>query len=381
MRVLQICSYYITSQLYRNLFKELDNENIKNEIYIPINNEYFINKNLDDTLKNSNYIYSKCFNSIDRIIYHRKCKKIYQDLINTMMIDKSNIDISHAHSLFINGYIAYRLKKEKNIDYIVAVRSTDIEIFFKYMLHLRRIGIEILKESKQVIFISKSYKEKLISNYIPKEYQDTINNKSLVVPNGVDDFWIKNINLRSYDNNKKEINLIYVGQMIKRKNIYRVIKCVDILRKKGYDVKLNTVGKGPEYKKVEKLVNKRYRNIIKLYGHIEKNQLIEIYRQSDIFVMPSKRETFGLVYLEAITQGIPVIYTKDEGFDGYFEDGKVGYSTYFNDTKDIANKIEKIIQHKVLDLEKVQLKLSENFKWSNIAQEYIRIYKGVIKNE
>lgn len=51
-----------------------------------------------------------------------------------------------------------------------------------------------------------------------------------------------------------------------------------------------------------------------------KKQLREAFSISDIFVMPSKPETFGLVYVEALSQGLPILYAKGEGFDGYFDE-------------------------------------------------------------
>ena len=55
--------------------------------------------------------------------------------------------------------------------------------------------------------------------------------------------------------------------------------------------------------------------------------------------MPSFPETFGLVYVEAMSQGLPIIYTKGQGIDGYFEDGKVGYPVNTKDSNDIVKKL------------------------------------------
>ena len=147
MKVLHINSYYITSKLYRNLVEHLEKEDIKNDVYIPVNSDLLINKYIGENNENTKFIYSKCFNKFDRVSFRLKNKKIYKDINNK--IDFSNVDILHAHSLFVNGYVAYKLKKEKNIDYIVAVRNTDTNVFFKKMIHLRKIGIEIMKNAKK----------------------------------------------------------------------------------------------------------------------------------------------------------------------------------------------------------------------------------------
>ena len=54
--------------------------------------------------------------------------------------------------------------------------------------------------------------------------------------------------------------------------------------------------------------------------------MIPFYKSAHIFVMPSLTETFGIVFIEALSQGLPLIYTKGQGIDGYFPQGFVGYA-------------------------------------------------------
>ncbi len=89
-------------------------------------------------------------------------------------------------------------------------------------------------------------------------------------------------------------------------------------------------------------LGKKY-NWLTLSKYIPKIELAERYRNSDIFIMPSKPQTFGLVYVEALTQGLPIIYGKGQGFDGYFDEGVVGYHAEAFDISDIANAIESVI--------------------------------------
>ncbi|WP_024621022.1 hypothetical protein [Metaclostridioides mangenotii] len=147
MKILHVCSYYITSKLYKNLVEKLEEEGFYNEVYIPINSQSFEHKYIGKKSDKTNYIYSNCFNKIDRVSFNLKNNKIYSDL--NKKVDLDSIDVVHAHSLFVNGYVAYKLKRDKNIDYIVAVRNTDVNTFFKKMIHLRKLGIDILKNAKK----------------------------------------------------------------------------------------------------------------------------------------------------------------------------------------------------------------------------------------
>ena len=123
IKVLQICSYYVTSNLYQRLFDSLEKFDIEEDIYVFTDKNYRIKEEYPYNI----YI-SKCYNKWDRYIFHIKHTKVLKDI--KRKIDLEKYDIIHAHSLFSNGYIAYKLNQEYNIPYIVAVRNTDVNIFF-----------------------------------------------------------------------------------------------------------------------------------------------------------------------------------------------------------------------------------------------------------
>jgi len=109
-------------------------------------------------LKHSDFIYSNVFNNFDRLFYYSKLNKLFRD-VNTI-IDLRNIDLIHAHFLFSLGGVAYKIKNDIGIDYVVSVRNVDVNYFFKYGVWLREYAVKIMTESKYVIFISPSYKKK-----------------------------------------------------------------------------------------------------------------------------------------------------------------------------------------------------------------------------
>ena len=369
---MHLCSTYVLSNLYLELVESLNKIGIEQIVYIPIKKQEHYNKKINNNLRNTNFIYSKIFNDFDRIYYIRKVDKILNDIKNKINFD--NIDLIHAHTLFSMGGIALKLKKERNIDYIVAIRNTDVNLFFKYMLHIRKIGINIMRGAKKIVFISPAYKEFTINHYIPCELRDYINQKSIIVPNGVNRFWLQNKSIKFEREDKKKINLIYVGDFSKNKNINASIDVAKELKEIGYNINFSIIGRGGNSEnKIKKLasINK---DIIKIYAYIEdREKLLNMYRKSDIFIMPSFHETFGLAYIEAMSQGLPIIYTKGQGIYGYFKDGKVGYSINPKDIIDIVRKIKMII-HDYNRISKNCYNLVDNFSWDKIAKIYHNIY-------
>lgn len=312
---------------------------------------------------------AKCFNKLDRLVFHYKYQKVYNKLIQDINVNE--YDLLHAHSLFANGYIAYKIFQEYHIPYIVAVRNTDINTFFKYFIYLRKLGIKILENASKIILISQAYKDKLLK-YIPKDKKKSIQAKCIVVPNGIDSYFLEN-KKQPKKWNKKTLNLVFTGRIDENKNLITTIRCCDKMLKNKYNVKLTIIGP---------IIYKRYKKILKKYdfinyvGQKNKEEIINIYEDMDIFVMPSKHETFGLVYVEAMTQGLPVIYTKNEGFDQFYKNGEVGYPINYNDYKEMAEKIDLILQN----YEKISqncIKNSQSFNWGDVASTYMNIYKEI----
>lgn len=364
MKVLHINSYYSVSPFYKNFFETLIKKGIDTSVYVPISK--------NSLSKNRDYgEYTKVVNNhgkYDRYFFHIKHKKILKDVVKQYNI--LDYDILHAHSLFSNGYIAYMLNKKYDVPYIVAVRNTDLNTFFKKMPHLRNLGIKILSNAKSIVFLSSAYKRKMIEKYIPINIQKEVLKKSYVIPNGIDKFWFNNSPVNKPKLFNKEIKIIYVGRIKGSKNITTTIKTCEILKDRGYNIKFTVVGPVEQIKEYEKIIKKDFLTYIKPQP---KENLIYLYRENDVFVMPSRTETFGLVYVEAMSQGLPIIYSKSQGFDGQFEEGIVGYHVEYHNALEIANRIIDIVENYEF-LTKNCIELSSKFDWEKIATEYIKIY-------
>lgn len=368
MNILHINSYFNGSTFYKNLFDEQDKMGLNISVYVPAYKVIDPSTDFGDYTK-----ISINHHKLDRVFFHLKHKKIFSDIFGSY--DFKKISLIHAHSLFSNGYIALKLKRKFGIPYIVAVRNTDVNWFFKYMIHLRKIGIEIMKESEKVFFLSNTYRDFVIYKYVPKKFRKLILNKTMVIPNGIDDFWFQNKGSIKVPK-KSSLKLLYVGVINKNKNLLTTIKAIEVLRK-NINVEYTIVGKIVDSKICKKIKNLPY---VKYIEPLPKEKLINIYRSNDIFVMPSYRETFGLVYPEAMSQGLPVIYSKGQGFDGQFDEGVIGYSVNSKDPNDIANKIIKILNSYKEISERCLIKV-QKFNWKEINYNYLKQYKSICNKE
>lgn len=375
MQILQICNDYRDNSLYENLFTELYNKNIIQTVYVPFKKKISINKEL-----NYKVIQSNCYNNLDRIFFRYKQTKIFYDLDNN--INLNTIDLVHAHTLFSNGSIAYKIKNKYNINYIVTIRSTDIEIFYKKLIWLRKEGNKILRNASKIIFLTPVLKKKLLGFINDRTLIKYIEENSEIIPNGIDQFWHDNRYIKS---KKKDniFNLVQVGWINENKNQIATIKAIEKVNEQGFNCRITFIG-DVEYKKHQKYMdmlldikeNSKYKENIIFKMRMNKVDLIKEYRNADIFILPSHRETFGLVYIEAISQGLPLIHTKFQSIDGIFSPNiSIGCNSY--DENDIANKIKYIVNDYNKRINSINDVSIENFSWKYISNKIKNLYMSI----
>ena len=373
MKVLHINSNYLTSKLHESLMEKLESKDITNTVFMPMKSE----KNEEIKFDSKYNVYNPvAFKHIDRYFFMWKQRKILHKLLQTL--NAKDYHMTHAHTLFTDGNIAYQLKLKYDIPYVVTVRGyTDLDGFFKMRLNLRRRGRKILRNAKHIIFLSETQRLELLEKYInDARLKKYILNNSSIIPNGIDEFWFANEGNQKSLNTDSKINLISVGEVQKRKNQLTTIKVAEHLKNEyDMDVTLTLVGKFRD-KEYAKELQKDYAIKINLYEFVPMENLIDLYRDNDIFILPSYQETFGLVYPEAMSQGLPIIYTKDQGFYRQFKEGHVGYAVNPTDVSGIAAKVAKIMEE-YDELSHNALKAYKKFDWNNISREIKSIYKNI----
>lgn len=374
MRVLHLCSDYSGTHLYKSSFLSLAPHCSFQTVYVPVRNTELIGKYPVKDNSKINIIYSLVLKKWHRLLFKKKIKEVYADLESK--IDFSATDLVHAHFLFSDGALAKEIKRKHRVRYIVTVRNTDINIFFKYLFHLRSSGLSVLKHADAIIVLNPKYKTALLS-FVPLRQKEEVSNKIRIIPNGLENFWIENSFRRPSGFKKGKIKVLYVGEFSNNKNIENSILAIERLRRNGMDIEFILVGNyGDNCRRIHYLQMQRA-SYIKIVNRIsDKNILLNWYRNADIFLMPSFFETFGLVYLEAMSQGCPVIYSKNQGIDGYFEDGYVGYSVDPISITSICDAIQMTIND-YSRLSDNSLASINQFSWEKVAAETYQVYSSI----
>ncbi|WP_404461724.1 glycosyltransferase family 4 protein [Providencia rettgeri] len=368
MNILHICSNYIGTKVHLNQVTSLANTVEKQNVIVPVFSRDHINRN-NTSLESVNVSYFKINNTILKYFPLIKTVTVFFYILFKYSDKIRESNLIYSHTLWSNGLPAYLLSLIFRKRLIISIRSTDFFVFMKKLPHYRWIMRLIIHRAEKVIFISPSYKDKVMADY-KKLFSDA--DKCLVIPNGIDNFWIEKTKFplaqkKLIPNGK---SFIFVARLNKTKRLELTIDIVNEIKKNDLykNSTLTIIGCSEKevlsYLEIEKLPSWIIiKNIIQ-----SKDKLFDIYSTSHALILLSYQETFGLVYLEALASGCPVVLTKKEGISGYFSQCD---SILEVDTSDIKLIASNIIE--MPDFEFPRYINISKFSWQNYAKEIEKI--------
>lgn len=371
MKCLHICNDLLGSKVHENLYNSLDGLNVEQTIFHPLRKPHARKQIKPDF--DGDIIFSKPLKFYHRVFFRTKIRHLFRDL--RANVSSSRFDVVHATTLFSDGAVALKYKTEFRTPFIVTVRSTDVDVFLKYRPDLVLLGAQILKEASKIIFISNALKEKFLNHPLIKKNRSRLEQKCQVICNGIDAYWIANQS--PFQQHISPTKILYVGTLIKRKNVDKLIQSVLQLNNSEHQCTLTIVGEGGALHNEVARQAELHPTAIKFVGAIrDKVALKKLYNSHHIFALPSVGETFGLVYLEALSQGLPILYTMNEGIDGLFN-FKIGESCATADTPTITSNLANLMRNYAeYEIDKIDF---SSFSWNQIAQDYLELYQSVSK--
>lgn len=368
IRVLHICNDYAKQKLYAKFFCSLANVNVSGAVYCAVRTHQ------ETTYSDAafrNVVIKNIIKKYDKVFFNNKIRRVYSDLINEYQI--SNYDLVHAHFLYSDGAVALKLWEQYGIPYVVSVRNTDMNSFMRLRKDLWPLVLRITRNAKSIIFLNKAYKERFLSKF-KVGLRSAISQKCYVIPNGIHNDWFdKTESTKS----NSTLRIIYVGDLSLNKNLTNSVLACEKLREIGFDLNFNVIGDGGNGKgKFLRALRKSDRTSwLTYFGRINDfEKLRNHYLNSDIFLMPSFTETFGLSYIEAISQNTKVVFSSGEGIDGYFPEN-IARAVNPRSVESIVLGILKLLPVTSDEFETLDL---ERFDWNVIARQYVNLYREAL---
>ncbi len=305
----------------------------------------------------------------------------YESSLTSKLVDIirfEKLDLLHVHYAIPHAsaaYTAQQILKEEgiHIPFITTLHGTDITLVGKDPFFKPVITYSINK-SDAVTAVSESLKQDTLTNF-------GIKNDIQVIPNFIapeeHDFLIKK---ESYAPDG-ELLISHVSNFRKVKRIEDVVKIFALIKEK-INARLILIGDGPERAKIELLCRELGTcSSTSFLGNI--NNAREIVSISDLFLLPSETESFGLAALEAMSVGVPVISSNTGGLPEVNIDGYSGYLCDVGDTESMAQRAIELLSDadKLTQFKKQAKQQSRLFDQNEIVDQYVNLYESVINKK
>ncbi|GIC77012.1 glycosyltransferase [Moritella sp. F3] len=259
-------------------------------------------------------------------------------LIKTQQI---RYQLIHGHKLAIDGTLGAAIANKFGVPYFLSVRGgTDVRIL-QHKAFLRARWKKVLEEAEHIFWVSSWAK-----NPIKKMLNSTLNTgttQSSLLPNPCEMRQVVKIN---QDSKVANFVTVFRFEQFERKGIMPLLEAISKLSSEYPDIRLDIYGSGPESKmkivqgKIDAL---SLSNIVTIKGRVDNKLLQQKLKQYSAFLLPSKNESFGMVFVEALFSGLPILYHANTGIDGYLDDIDVGLKVCDQSIDELANKVEELI--------------------------------------
>lgn len=265
-------------------------------------------------------------------------------------VEKEKFDIVHLQEWFMPQ--GFQLRKEKNL--VLTQRIGKIP--FAVKLIFWAYGRKLLKNAKAVTALTSTAKDDL----------ENMGINAVVIPNGVDTELFKPMK----HSESKRLRILFVGRLAKEKGVDVLIKACSKL---DFDYELSIIGSGDEEAGLRKLAGELKVNAAFL-GKKPQEDLPRYYSWSDVLAVPSLKEPFGFITLEAMSCGTPVIGSDIGGMKDVINEN-TGIKVKSGSSEELANAL-KSIREKAKELRKnCRDHIISNYSWDVVVEKYLERYK------
>jgi glycosyltransferase involved in cell wall biosynthesis len=298
---------------------------------------------------------------------HRRRVAIFKKMFVEYIAKEGLPNIVHLHSFFY-GDLALWIKTNYHIPYIVTEHSTAFSrnlLSKKELLYAKKVytnASECLAVSEMFASLLK-HKTTIDFNYLPNIVNLSFFNQGIcskIRENGIFQF----INIARLQNKKNHVMLI--------KSFKKVFATKE-------HIKLLIVGDGPEYRSLSKLIEEEgLSSQVQLHGFAKREEVRTLLQQSNAFVLSSINETFGVVLIEALSCGIPVISTKCGGPESIIVNDKIGLLSEV-DEDFLANTMLRLYDNiSEYDSEYLREYTKNNFSEEVVIRKLLNFYKKIV---
>jgi glycosyltransferase involved in cell wall biosynthesis len=293
---------------------------------------------------------------------------------------ESQIDIVHIHTP-LPPLIKTSLPIITTVHTPMLTDNQYIQVSSIYSL-FSKISARFVSYPLELKLIKASDMITTVSNTIAREMKEYGLNPSdiSVMYNGVDEKFFYPTQKTSKENGKY---IMYVGRIDREKGLFDLVECGRYVCNEMNNVYFILAGNGRDLSRLKQKTKKvGLENKFKFLGQVDKNQLVKLYQNASIFVLPSYHEGLPGVVLEAMSCGLPVITTDVRGNRDLISNGKNGIIVSSRAPKKLADAIISILNDDKMQNtlgKNARKTIEENYTWDIISSKFLGYYKSLIE--
>jgi glycosyltransferase involved in cell wall biosynthesis len=298
---------------------------------------------------------------------------LFSSILHARLLDQCDILDLNTYASALAGKLASFLKKRPSVitvhDLFAGQWSTEHDVGTSMLGAMAEKLIGLIGSHGFFITVSESTKRKMI-RYLKLDKESIF-----VVPNGVDFEAIRRL---AQGVRRDSHRLAYVGRLVKYKNVKQVLELVVRLRDLGFDAKADIIGDGPERSRLESLASQmQVSSHVRFWGFLKRQEdVIRILSSATVLVNPSVFEGFGMVLLEAMAAGTPVVAYDLEAYQEYAKHKRNCLLAPVHDFEQFANNVKEIILDPAIAgrISGNGTETAKQFAWDKMAQRMRMIY-------
>jgi glycosyltransferase involved in cell wall biosynthesis len=286
-------------------------------------------------------------------------------------------ELIHAHTALPDGYAGAMLAQTLGCPLVITIHGRDLQHTIHRSVGCREAIAYAIRSAARVIVVSRKL-ERLAEQFFPSEAE-----KLMVVSNGVDLAEIDLALKKSCQEDGDGPRIVSVSNLMRPKGIDLNLHAIHRLCANHPTIKYIVVGDGPEFRALRALAGRlSIEDRVEFVGRVPHIRALQYIAVADVFSLPSWSEGFGIVYLEAMACGKPVIACRGEGPEDFVEHEKTGLLVKPRDVDSLVEALDFLLSNPEEAWamgERARKVVLENYTWEKNAEKMVKLYKELLK--
>ena len=285
------------------------------------------------------------------------------------LLAREQFDLLHFHEPFVPFLSLFLLRESRSVNIATFHAYAGFSPSYEFGSRVMRRYASRLDGRIAVSAAARHF----IDRFFPGDYK--------VIPNGVDVGRFANaVPVARWQDGTP--NVLFVGRHEPRKGLLDLLKAHRIMRKMGYENRLLVVGSGPQEREARRYVATRGLQGVEFLGRVSDAEKAQLFRTADVFASPATGgESFGIVLLEAMAAGAPIVASDIHGYKGVVRRGREGLLVPPHDPRDLAVAIARLLDDPLLraEMSAAGRERAEAFSWPRVTAKVEDYYGFVIR--